>query len=91
MTSSTGAYRVDYQRSVAKDMKKLIPNVRRRVKAQGVLDALGQNPRPMGYESLTDRPGFRIYVLKYYRALYDIDDAIRVVEVWKFGKRDDVY
>jgi mRNA-degrading endonuclease RelE of RelBE toxin-antitoxin system len=91
MTHSTGAYSVRYHRSVAKDMKRLLPNKQRRGRAYAVLEALGTNPRPMGYESLTDRPGFRIYILGNYRAIYDIDDTDHIVDVHKFGDRKDVY
>jgi mRNA-degrading endonuclease RelE of RelBE toxin-antitoxin system len=91
MTSSTGAYRVTYHRSVAKSMKQLIPNARMRQKAWAALETLGDDPRPMGYVALTDRPGYRIWVLGKYRAIYEIDDSARVVNVLLFKHRRDVY
>jgi mRNA interferase RelE/StbE len=51
---------------------------------------LSENPRHPGCKKLTDREGYRIRVGDY-RVLYQIDDAAKLVTVYRVGARGDVY
>ena len=52
--------------------------------------ALEDNPRPYGYKKLKGRDGYRIAVA-HYRIIYDIFDAILLVDVIDLGHRKDIY
>jgi mRNA interferase RelE/StbE len=51
---------------------------------------LANNPRPQGYKKLKGRDGYRIRVGNY-RVIYDIYDAILLVDVVDLGHRKDIY
>ncbi len=86
--------RIDKQ--VVKQVARLDPKIFRQVVVR-VLE-LGQNPRPHDSEELKGfrdpdvpgRKGFRADQGEY-RILYTIDDARRVVTVFRVGHRSDVY
>jgi mRNA interferase RelE/StbE len=86
--------RIDKQ--VVKQVARLDPKIFRQVVVR-VLE-LGQNPRPHDSEELKGfrdpdvpgRKGFRVDQGEY-RILYTIDDARRVVTVFRVGHRSDVY
>ena len=51
---------------------------------------LAENPRPQGSKKLTAREGYRIRVGDY-RILYQIDDAAKLVIIYRVAARGDVY
>lgn len=51
---------------------------------------LAENPRPYGYIKLKKRNGYRIRVGDY-RIIYDILDAVLLVEVIALGNRKEIY
>jgi mRNA interferase RelE/StbE len=51
---------------------------------------LAENPRPVGARKLSDRPGWRVRVGDY-RVLYTIDDAARMVRVYRIAHRREAY
>jgi mRNA interferase RelE/StbE len=51
---------------------------------------LAENPRPTGCKKLSDREGYRIRVGDY-RILYHIDDAAKLVIIFRVAARGDVY
>ena len=55
-----------------------------------VIQKLADNPRPAGYIKLKGRKGFRIRKGNY-RIIYDIYDAILVVDVIAIGHRKEIY
>lgn len=55
-----------------------------------VLDDLEKNPRPPGAKKLTGQEGYRIRKGDY-RVLYVIDDAAKLVRVYRIGHRREVY
>jgi len=61
---------------------------------QRVVDALlalRETPRPPGCVRLRGHDaGYRIRIGSY-RVLYEVDDASRLVTVWRIGHRRDVY
>ena len=56
------------------------------------LDKLAENPDRQDVDviSLTGRPGYRLKVGNY-RAIYERDDGIRLIAVFKIGHRKDIY
>lgn len=55
-----------------------------------VIQSLAENPRPPGCKKLKGREGYRVHKGDY-RIIYDIFDAVLVVEVIGLGHRKDVY
>lgn len=56
-------------------------------------DALAElaiDPRPAGCKKLVGRDGWRIRSGNY-RAIYEIDDAKRIVTILNIGNRRDIY
>jgi mRNA interferase RelE/StbE len=51
---------------------------------------LSENPRPSGYKKLKGRDGYRIRIGNY-RVIYDIFDAILVIDIITLGHRKDIY
>jgi mRNA interferase RelE/StbE len=82
-------YRVDLDSRAQKDLDRLQgSNLRRMFEA---LQALEGNPRPAGHRKL--RGADDVYRLRIgdYRAVYTIDDAAKVVKVWRVLHRKDIY
>ena len=52
--------------------------------------SLGENPRPSGYKKLKGRDAFRIRIANY-RAIYEINDEILLVDVVDVGHRKTIY
>jgi mRNA interferase RelE/StbE len=70
----------ELERIPKKDLQRLIRRI----------EALGDEPRPRGCEKLSSRELYRVRQGDY-RIVYSIDDAKRVVEVFKIGHRSEVY
>ena len=51
---------------------------------------LGENPRPKGYKKLKGRDAFRIRIANY-RAIYEINDEILLVDIVDVGHRKNIY
>jgi len=83
------AYRLFVKRGAERDLRRLSPDVFRRVNA--AILSLAQNPRPSGVQQLVgDLTSWRIRVGDY-RMLYQIDDDAREVIVVRVWYRRDVY
>ena len=83
-------YRLVIKKSAAKELEQVEPRtVRRRLVA--AIEALGVDPRPAGCEKLAGAA--EAYRIRQgdYRAVYAIDDKMRVVIVVKVGHRREVY
>ena len=52
--------------------------------------ALANNPRPIGYEKLKGRDGYRVRQGNY-RIIYEIYDNVLVIDVVAIGHRRDIY
>ena len=61
---------------------------RRRVAAR--IAALARDPRPRGSLKLTGREGYRLRQGSF-RILYEVDDPMRIVTIFRIGHRRDVY
>ena len=81
-------YRIELRPAAARSLRKLDPQVRRRV--QGAIALLAQDPRPPGARALQGRPGLRVRVGDY-RIVYTVKDDVLLVVVVRLGHRRDVY
>ena len=82
------AYRIELRPAAVRAVRKLDPQVRRRV--QGAIALLAQDPRPPGARALQGRPGLRVRVGDY-RIIYTVEDDVLLVVVVRLGHRRDVY
>jgi len=82
------SYRLVFKNSVSKDLRP-IPNkdVARILQR---MEALKENPRPVGSEKLSGQERYRIR-LGVYRIIYEVVDQLLVVTVVKVGHRKQVY
>ena len=81
-------YRVDLSRRAEKDLDRLPPRGAARVIA--VLRRLAEDPRPSGVGKLVAVEGFRVRVGEY-RVVYQVNDTVRVVTVYRIRHRREVY
>ncbi len=82
------SYRLEFKRSVAQDLRALPKkNVQRILKR---IEALRDDPRPVGSEKLSASERYRIRQ-GLYRILYEIHDQRLLVVVVKVAHRRDVY
>lgn len=81
-------YRIELRPAAVRALRKLDPQVRRRV--QGAIALLAQEPRPPGARALQGRPGLRVRVGDY-RIIYTVEDDVLLVVVVRLGHRRDVY
>ncbi|MGH3496335.1 MAG: type II toxin-antitoxin system RelE family toxin [Nocardioidaceae bacterium] len=82
------AYRIELRPAAVRALRKLDPQVRRRI--QGAIALLAQDPRPPGARALQGRPGLRVRVGDY-RLIYTVEDDVLLVVVLRLGHRRDVY
>lgn len=83
------SYRIAIQRAAAKQVKALPQSARQRVRA--AIDALAEEPRPHGIETLDSAK--KLYRLRVgsYRVVYQVQDARLVVLVVRVGDRKEIY
>jgi len=81
-------YRIELRPAAARALRKLDPQVRKRV--QGAIALLARDPRPPAARALRDRPGFRVRVGDY-RIIYSVQDDVLLVVVITLGHRSSVY
>ena len=81
-------YRIELESRARREFFKLAREIHQRI-TDGIND-LRDNPRPPGAKALVGRTGYRIRV-GHYRVLYTIDDATRLVRIYRVGHRRDVY
>jgi mRNA interferase RelE/StbE len=82
------SYRLVFKQSVAKDLRSIpgkdVACIVRR------LEALREDPRPVGSEKLSGQERYRIRQ-GVYRIIYEVEDEILVVTVVKVGHRKSIY
>lgn len=81
-------YRVELRPAAARALRKLDPQVRRRI--QGAIALFAQDPRPPAARALQGRPGLRVRVGDY-RIIYTVQDDVLLVVVVALGHRREVY
>jgi mRNA interferase RelE/StbE len=82
------SYRIELRPAAVRALKKLDPQVRRRV--QGAITLLAEDPRPPAARPLRGRPGLRVRVGDY-RIIYTVADDVLLIVVVTLGHRRDVY
>ena len=82
-------YQVEFTAKAAKQIKKIGTSQEKLLVS--VIDALAENPRPVGAKKLNGRENeYRIRVGDY-RIIYTIQDNVLLVTVIKLGHHRDVY
>lgn len=82
------SYRILIKRSAAQELETVPLKDRRRLVRR--IEALANNPRPMGGQKLSGEEKYRLRQGDY-RILYEISDEELVVTVVRIGHRRDVY
>lgn len=83
------AYRVEATPAARRDLRRLSPDVRRRIAAR--IDALADDPRPTGARALAGPDRFLRLRVGEYRIVYDVDDASQTITIKLVMHRRDVY
>ncbi len=84
------AYTIRATKSAEKEIRKLHPEIRRRVR--DAIRALAGEPRPDGVRKMSGYQNrYRIKAAKDYRVLYDIFDDHLVVTVVRVASRGQAY
>lgn len=81
-------YKIQVTRQVMKDLSNLPEDYAQAISQH--IDALAEQPRPAGVKKLQGVEGFRLRV-GMYRLLYTIDDAARLVTVYRVKHRREAY
>jgi len=81
-------YRIELRPAAVQALRKLDPDVRRRI--QGAIALLAQDPRAPASRPLRGGPGYRVRVGSY-RIIYTVVDDVLLVVVVALGHRRDVY
>ncbi|MDX2377879.1 type II toxin-antitoxin system RelE/ParE family toxin [Microbacterium sp. LRZ72] len=82
-------YRVEFTASAAKEIRKLDPQIRRRVLAG--IAALESDPRPPGIRQLVDYDNAWRVRIGDDRVLYEVVDSAVLVTVFRVAHCRDVY
>jgi len=82
------SYSLEIKRSAAKELAQVPPKDRGRIVAR--IQALADDPRPVGAEKISGQERYRIRQGDY-RILFEIEDRILRIIVVKIGHRRDVY
>ena len=82
-------YEVEFVASAAKEFRSLPSETKRRVIV--AIDALRENPRPLGVRKLRGRLDYYRIRVGTYRVVYEIDDTAKLVRVTRVRHRRDVY
>jgi len=82
------SYRIELRAAAVRALKKLDPQIRRRI--QGAITLLAEDPRPPAARPLRGRPGLRVRVGDY-RIIYTVADDVLLIVVVTIGHRRDVY
>ena len=81
-------YRIELRPAALRSLRKLDPQVRRRI--QGAIALLAEDPRPPNARKLKGRDAFRVRTGSY-RVIYTIEDDKLLIVVVTLGHRRDVY
>jgi mRNA interferase RelE/StbE len=87
--SRPGPYRIEFSPAAARQLRKLPPDVRKRVGTK--IDALASDPRPPGTEKLEGQDGLLRVRAGDYRIVYTVADDVILVVIVKIGHRADIY
>ncbi|MBV9387588.1 MAG: type II toxin-antitoxin system RelE/ParE family toxin [Chroococcidiopsidaceae cyanobacterium CP_BM_ER_R8_30] len=83
------AYRVEITRKAAKQVKSLPQEERERIGTE--IEALTDNPRPIGVRKISGERDFYRVRVGDYRIIYEIQDKILLILVIGVGHRREIY
>jgi mRNA interferase RelE/StbE len=81
-------YQIELRRQAYKDLKAIPANFARLIANH--IDLLEKDPRPHDSKKLKGEAGYSLRV-GTYRVLYDIDDKIKIVTVYRIKHRREAY
>lgn len=81
-------YRIAFKKSVAKDLRVIPKNDIKKILSK--IDTLAEDPRGEGCIKLSGKEIYRIRQ-SLYRIVYEIKDAVLVVNIVKVAHRSQVY
>ena len=83
------SYKIEWKRSAAKELKRLPPEIIKRILT--AVEALAEEPFPAGVKKLIG--SHHTYRIREgsYRIIYNIVSDVVVIEIIKVGHRKDVY
>lgn len=84
-----GRYNVEFFNSAAKEFRALPSDIKTRV--GGAIDALEQDPRPLGVRKLAGHTNLYRIRVGLYRVIYEINDKERLIRVTRVRHRRDAY
>lgn len=82
-------FRVEFSPRADRDFDSLPQEAKKRVQIR--IDALADNPRPVGVEKLAGEAGTYRVRVGTYRILYEIHDRVLLVVLLKIGHRREIY
>lgn len=89
MTEPAGSYRVQLARRTIKTIEALPRREQQRVRA--AIDLLSGNPRPPGCVAMEGEANTYRVRVGNYRIVYEVHDAVLLVQVVRVGPRRNVY
>jgi len=81
-------YRIELRPAAVRALRKLDKPTRLRI--QGVIALLAEDPRPPAARALQGRPGWRVRVGDY-RVIYTVADDVLLVLIVTLGHRREIY
>lgn len=81
-------YQLDLRRQAYKDLESIPSDYARLISEH--IDSLEQNPRPTDSKKLKGDAGYSLRV-GTYRVLYDIDDKVKMVTIYRIKHRREAY
>ena len=81
-------YRIELRPAAVRALRKLDKPTRLRI--QGVIALLAEDPRPPAARALQGRPGWRVRVGDY-RVIYTVADDVLLVLIVALGHRREIY
>ncbi len=82
-------YRIEFAPAAERAFRRLAEDIRRRLRPR--IDALAENPRPHGVETLEGEKGLHRVRVGDYRIIYQIRDEVLMVLVVGIGHRREIY
>ena len=82
-------YEIHLERTAQRDLKKLTPDVFRRI--DSYIRPLAENPRPVGCRKIVDSGNAWRIRIGDYRVVYEVDDREKVVRIMYIRHRREVY
>jgi mRNA interferase RelE/StbE len=83
------SYKIEFTQAAERGLRGMPERDRSRIARR--IDALGENPRPMGVRKLSGAENQYRIRIGDYRVIYAIEDQLLTVLVIRVGNRRDIY